>query len=225
MFLRRALLGGLPHGVACYARRTMASEARRIKVYTKTGDKGTSQLFTGERREKSDAVFHALGDTDELGSAVGVAREHARRSATSSGDAALGALDGRLVTIQSRLMDVGSAVATPRSSASAAKMKRAAFGDSHAADLEAWIDEMDAELPPLTSFILAGGGLTAAHLHHARAVCRRAERRVQELVALEETDREVGMYMNRLSDFFFVAARLAALREGHEETIYKKVKE
>ena len=73
-----------------------------------------------------------------------------------------------------------------RSSASAAKMKRAAFGDSHAADLEAWIDEMDAELPPLTSFILAGGGLTAAHLHHARAVCRRAERRVQELVALEE---------------------------------------
>ena len=197
------------------------SSSRRIRVYTKTGDKGTSQLFTGERREKHDEVFHALGDTDELNSVVGVAREHTRVTADAGNEQML-VLSDRLVEIQSRLMDVGSAVATPLDTASDAKLARAAFGEGHATALEQWIDEMDDALPPLKNFILPGGGLASAHLHHARSVCRRAERRVAPLVTQGRAEAGVGIYLNRLSDFFFVAARFSAQLEGHDDTVYQK---
>ncbi|KAG7385499.1 hypothetical protein PHYPSEUDO_001449 [Phytophthora pseudosyringae] len=184
-----------------------------MKVYTKTGDTGTSQLFSGERRPKDDAVFQALGDTDELNAQLGVAVEQARA-------AAHGFLPPKLEHIQSRLFDLGACVATPLTSASGAKQRCAgAFDEANVAQLERWIDEMDTELPPLTSFILpSGGGLASTHLHVARAVCRRAERSVVPLVAAGDVDGVVQRYLNRLSDFLFVAARFAAVKEGKEET-------
>uniref|UniRef100_A0A1D2A1B6 Corrinoid adenosyltransferase MMAB n=1 Tax=Auxenochlorella protothecoides TaxID=3075 RepID=A0A1D2A1B6_AUXPR len=189
--------------------RSYHSTGISMKIYTKTGDKGTSSLYTGERRAKDDATFAALGDVDELNSAIGVAGEHVR------------GLDPSMA-LQSRLLDVGSAVATPLASASEAKLRRAAFDPAHTPLLEAWIDEASAELPPLTNFILPSGGHAAAALHLARSVCRRAERAVVPLVGAGATDEAVGVYLNRLSDYLFTAARLAAKRAGAEETVYKK---
>ena len=125
----------------------------------------------------------------------------------------------------SRLFDVGSAVATPLDSSSDAKLKRAAFDESHVATLETLIDKMDEELPPLKNFILPSGGLCAAHFHVARTLARRAERRVVPMVRSGAVDPGVGIYLNRLSDFLFVAARFSALRHGHSEKIYKKARE
>ena len=116
-------------------------------MYTRTGDKGKSSLYTGERRRKDDAVFSALGDTDELNAAIGLAREHCA-------SAGLASVDTQLQQIQSRLLDAGSAIATPASSASEQALARAAFADKHATELEAWIDAMDDELPTLRNFIL-----------------------------------------------------------------------
>lgn len=189
----------------------------RYKVYTRTGDAGSSSLYNGERRAKDDAAFAALGDVDELNSALGAAREFCLESAH-------GALPSRLAELQSRLLDVGSAVATPLGASSDAKRRRGAFSGAAAATarLEAWIDEMDAELPPLRNFILPSGGRAAALLHVARAVCRRAERAAAPLVREGQLDGGVLAFLNRLSDFLFQAARWAALKEGKEETVYKK---
>ncbi|TMW63064.1 hypothetical protein Poli38472_005682 [Pythium oligandrum] len=184
-----------------------------MKVYTKTGDKGTSQLFSGERRPKDNAVFKALGDTDELNAQIGVAIENARIAHNEY-------LPPKLEEIQSRLFDLGACVATPLTSAPKSKQNRAGMFDEANVDiLEQWIDEMDTELPQLKSFILpSGGGLASTHLHVARAVCRRAERRVVPLAAAGDVDQVIIRYLNRLSDFLFVAARYAALKEGKEET-------
>ena len=190
---------------------------RKFKVYTKTGDKGTSSLYSGERASKDDRIFAALGDTDELNAHIGVAREHCQSSAIPG-------LDVQLAEIQSRLLDLGSSIATPLPSASASKIRRVHFAEDNTERLESWIDAMDEELPPLRNFILPSGGLSAAHLHVARTVCRRAERSVVPLVREETTERSVHVYLNRLSDYLFTAARYAALREGKTEVVYKKAR-
>lgn len=119
---------------------------RRIRVYTKTGDKGTSSLYNGERRDKDDAIFAALGDVDELNAAIGLANEFV----TSEGVG----ISEQLTEVQSRLLDVGSAVATPVDASSPAHLSRVGFSGDHALQLERWIDAMDDELPPLKNFIL-----------------------------------------------------------------------
>ena len=221
--------------IRALARRLQLS-TRTFKVYTRTGDEGTSMLFNAERRAKDDAVFQALGSTDELNACVGIARAHAedceavaplpgqQRVALHN---PLAGLVEQLGAVQSRLFDVGSAVATPRSRSTDAQLRRAAFGDdggSSAGELERWIDAMDAELPPLSNFILPGGGLVGASLHHARAVCRRAERDVVPLVREAECEAAVAVYLNRLSDYLFVAARFAARRIGEEDAVYQKAR-
>jgi cob(I)alamin adenosyltransferase len=188
-----------------------------MKIYTKTGDKGTSSLFNGERRGKTDSFFTALGDVDEVNANVGLAREHCL---DMSDGVARAALISQLAHIQSRLLDVGSAVATPLDSSSSRKIAISQFGQEHATQLEGWIDEMDDSLPALTTFILPSGGKAASHLHVARAVCRRAERSV---VALEDAvSAGVRQYMNRLSDYLFTAARFASHKGGYDEVTYKK---
>ena len=203
-----------------------------MKVYTRTGDAGQSSLYTGERRSKAAAVFAALGDVDELNSAVGVAREFAADLPPREGCP----LGSQLAEVQSRLLDVGSAVATPASSASEAKAQRVKFDAEHADRLEQWIDAMEEELPPLKNFILPSGGKPAAFLHAARSACRRAERQVVGLGDAgegspeegnggnggEAVERSVRVYLNRLSDYLFTAARYAALRGGAQEVVYKK---
>ena len=115
--------------------------------------------------------------------------------------------------MQSRLLDVGSAVATPPGSASAAKLQRTRFGAAAVTRLEAAVDALDAALPPLRAFILPSGGRAGAALHAARSVCRRAERAVVPLVRAGEVEPDVGAYLNRLSDYLFAAARTAVRRK------------
>lgn len=186
---------------------------RNLKAYTKTGDMGLSQLLSGERRPKNDIVFHALGDTDELNAQMGIAVEQARIVGSAY-------LPLKLEQIQCRLCDVGACVATPLTSASDVKERYAGvFEEEYVAQLEHWIDEMDSELPPLKCFTIpSGGGFTSTHLYVARAVCRRAERSVVPLVAAGDVDGVVQRYLNRLSDFLFVSARFAAVKENREET-------
>eukprot|EP01138_Halocafeteria_seosinensis_P003978 gb/GECG01004067.1/.p1 GENE.gb/GECG01004067.1/~~gb/GECG01004067.1/.p1 ORF type:complete len:262 (+),score=24.10 gb/GECG01004067.1/:1-786(+) len=203
-------------------KRTMASqskeEPRKIKVYTRTGDKGTSMLFNGERRDKNDPLFMALGDVDELNAYVGLALEHCK---LSEGDA-FQSLVGQLSIIQSRLLDAGSAIATPLSSSGETQTSRVAFEEAHVDTLEQWIDQMEDQLPTLRNFILPSGGLASSHLHVARTLCRRAERRVTDLVHSGDVPTAVSRYLNRLSDYFFVAARFAAHENGTPEQVYQK---
>ena len=209
---------------------TRASAA--MKIYTRTGDAGESSLYTGRRAPKDDAVFEALGDVDECNCAVGSARAAViaeARAQAKGGDAdseaALLAISEELAAVQSCLLDVGSAVATPLGEASEYKAARASFGAGRAERLEALIDAHDAHLPALTTFILPGGGQAGAALHVARGVARRAERHVQALVRNCKIESEVGAYMNRLSDYLFTAARAAAKAAGEKETVYQKPKD
>ncbi|GAB1290034.1 Corrinoid adenosyltransferase [Apodemus speciosus] len=184
------------------------------KIYTKTGDKGFSSTFTGERRPKDDQVFEAVGTTDELSSAIGFAMELVAEKGHTFAE--------ELQKIQCALQDVGSALATPRSSAREAHLKHTAFQEGPVLELEQWIDKYSSQLPPLTAFILPSGGKSSAALHFCRAVCRRAERRVVPLVQAGETDVNVAKFLNRLSDYLFTVARYAAMKEGSQEKIYKK---
>lgn len=186
-----------------------------MKIYTRTGDSGQAALYSGQRLYKDHDVFQALGDVDELNSAIGVAMEFSR-------DISLTVTE-QLEAIQSRLLDVGSAVATPIPSSTDAKLNRTHFpGVVHATIVEGWIDEMDRDLPELKNFILPSGGKAAAFLHHARSVCRRAERSVVVLTRQQQVSEEVLMYLNRLSDYLFTAARFMAHTEGKPEVVYKK---
>lgn len=193
------------------------------KIYTKTGDKGTSSLYTGERRNKDDVVFDALGTVDELNSFVGLARTvvDANRHA---------AIAEQLTVIQATLLDLGACVATPRHAANgqndddpamAKRLARTEFGDHPTAELEQWIDAFDAQLPPLRNFVLPSGGALSAHLHVCRSVTRRAERIVVCLARDGHVEDSVARFINRLSDYFFVAARFACQTDGETETIYK----
>ena len=193
---------------------------RSFKIYTKTGDKGSSSLFNGERRRKDDKVFVALGDSDELNALLGVACAHCEVDG-ESGNARSAALVPHLNVVQSRLLDMGSAIATPLTQSSEKRLQRTAFDSGgDALQLEQWIDAFDAELPPLRNFILPGGGLPAASLHVARAVCRRAERSVVPLVLDGDCDVSAQIYLNRLSDYLFTAARYVATHE----VVYQKPK-
>jgi cob(I)alamin adenosyltransferase len=198
------------------------STIKKSPIYTKTGDKGTSSLYNGERKPKDDLVFEALGGVDELNSDLGLAREfcllHVRDQETRD------ELAQMIMDVQNRLLDVGASVATPIDNSTEKKLERVKFYEEHLTTLEKWIDLLDHRLPPLRNFILPGGGVCAAQLHVARTVCRTAERRVVPLVREDHVDPIIQRYLNRLSDFLFVAARTATRGEGKEEVIWKKAK-
>lgn len=126
-----------------------------------------------------------------------------------------------LEQIQCRLLDIGSVIATPKSS-NPEKASKVAFDASNVELLENWIDKLDTELPPLKNFILPSGGEAAVRLHLARSVCRRAERGIAKQFEIGDVDEHSYKFMNRLSDFLFVAARAVAHREKHPEVIWKK---
>ncbi|GAB1609841.1 corrinoid adenosyltransferase-like isoform X1 [Argonauta hians] len=214
--LRCCLINFLASNRTKVSQRLISSSAvqNNMKIYTKTGDKGKSSTFTGERRFKDDLIFDALGSTDELSSAIGFAAELCKEKGHI--------MDNRLQNIQCVLQDVGSNIATPKSSATDTQLKRTIFNDQHVKDLEMWIDEYTAELPPLKNFILPSGGKPAASLHMARSICRRAERTVAPLVRDSQMDPSALQYLNRLSDFLFTVARYTSMKDGEEETIYKR---
>ncbi len=175
-------------------------------IYTRTGDAGESGLGDGTRRPKTDARFVAMGDVDETNCAVGLARLHAK----GASDPALAAIDGSLARVQNDLFDLGADLCLPPrpGEAPGAALRVAA---SQVEALERAIDALNDNLQPLRSFILPGGTPASAALHAARAVCRRAERSVVALAEIEgeEVSPAALAYINRLSDYLFVAARAA----------------
>lgn len=177
-----------------------------MKIYTKTGDRGETSLFDGTRVRKHDPRVAAYGDVDELQAALGV-------SAASGLDAALREM---AIAVQRDLFALGARLADP-SHKIAPRVTKIVVDDASVTRLEAWIDHLEADLPPLRHFILSGGSAAGASLHFARTVCRRAERGVLALGA-EAIEPIVLVYLNRLSDLLFVMARAANQRAGIPET-------
>ncbi|WP_455270395.1 cob(I)yrinic acid a,c-diamide adenosyltransferase [Rhizobium herbae] len=169
------------------------------KIYTKTGDDGTTGLATGPRRLKSDLRVEAYGTIDEANSFIGLARQHTREFA---------ALDTMLMRIQNDLFDLGADLSTPDTGETLAYEPLRIIA-SQVTRLETEIDALNADLDPLRSFVLPGGSGAAATLHIARTVARRAERLMVDLARMdgEIVSGEALAYVNRLSDFLFVAAR------------------
>ncbi|MBI4866282.1 MAG: cob(I)yrinic acid a,c-diamide adenosyltransferase [Candidatus Wallbacteria bacterium] len=184
-----------------------------MKIYTKTGDDGTTGLFGGDRLPKSSARIEAYGTVDELNSALGVAR--AGLQATDN--AGLASIDLQLERIQNELFHLGAELAT-----APAKLGELPPASRLAEGAERWmedaIDRACEELGPIRAFILPGGTAPAAQLHVARTLCRRAERVVVALAAAEPVPATHLLYLNRLSDLLFTLARLANHRAGLEET-------
>jgi cob(I)alamin adenosyltransferase len=178
-----------------------------MKIYTRTGDTGETSLFGGTRVGKDDPRVHAYGEVDEVNAHLGLARA----------SAADPEIDVELVRLQRDLFALGAQLADPGHKAGDRSAK-ARLGDEDVARLEQLIDRMEADLPPLRNFILAGGTSCGAALHVARAVCRRAER---AMVALDPAvDSVLLRYINRLSDLLFVLARAANQRGGAAEAIW-----
>jgi len=181
------------------------------RIYTRTGDAGRTRLATGETVSKADARVEAYGAVDEANACIGLARLHTTAEPQ---------LDAMLGRIQNEMFDLGADLATPPAPDEAAG-RALRILDGQVSRIEAEIDAMNAELPPLASFVLPGGTPAAAALHLARTVCRRAER---EAVRLAQSGAPVNApalrYLNRLSDFLFVAARYANGR-GSAEVLWQ----
>jgi cob(I)alamin adenosyltransferase len=181
------------------------------RIYTRTGDDGSTALGTGERRRKYDLRVAAYGTVDELNAALGVARLHASDDPE---------LDAMLARIQNDLFDVGADLCMPDKGKGPGGA-RLDVTDAQVEWLEREIDRLNAALPPLRSFILPGGCAAASYLHLARTVCRRAERLIVELADKggESVTPAALKYVNRLSDFLFVAARFAN-RQGSADLLW-----
>jgi cob(I)alamin adenosyltransferase len=179
-----------------------------MKIYTKTGDKGTTTLFGGKRVSKADLRIETYGTVDELNSWIGMVRDldvNQKRKDV-------------LIEIQDRLFTIGSILATEPGNT---KVKIPALSETDIQFLEKQIDTMDAELPPMRFFVLPGGHPAISNCHIARTVCRRSERLIIALSELEGVPEEVIKYINRLSDYLFVLARKVAHELGAEETPWK----
>jgi cob(I)alamin adenosyltransferase len=180
-----------------------------MAIYTRTGDKGKTSLFGGMRVLKSDIRVETYGTVDELNSAIGVALSelsHAER---------VRVVKEELMKIQNDLLDVGSALATPEAMPLEHLRKRPE-------EFEKIIDALTEKIPVLTQFILPGGGKAGSHLHLARTVCRRAERRVVALMQDDEVEESIVKYLNRLSDVLFTMARYVNHVEKQQEIVWKK---
>ena len=180
---------------------------RLTKIYTRTGDDGTTGMADGSRVSKDDLLVHAIGEVDELNSQLAVLASHAPENFLSA-----------IKTIQNELFNVGAELA----------MNETMIKQENVDWLEQALDKMNADLPALKEFILPGGGLAASHCHVARSICRRVER---VLVSLSnDPDRQGNMndclksYINRLSDYLFVLARTISKAEGENEVYWQSVR-
>jgi cob(I)alamin adenosyltransferase len=176
-----------------------------VKIYTRTGDNGETSLLDGRRVSKSDLRVDAYGEIDELNAAIG----------TALADGVDPDIAAMLEAVARDLFAVGGRLADPQHRV-AERVRKIAVGPAEVGRLEQWIDQLEAGLPPLRRFILPGGSPAGAALHVARTICRRAERRVAAL-GPDEVESELRAYINRLSDFLFVAARAVNHRAGVPE--------
>ncbi|QDV54574.1 Cob(I)yrinic acid a,c-diamide adenosyltransferase [Rosistilla oblonga] len=183
-------------------------EQHKMKIYTRTGDAGMTGLFAGPRVSKDDLRIESFGTVDELNSVLGVARSHPIDADIAD----------QLEQVQADLFTVGARLATTQPE----RLKIRLVGDADVQRLEDWIDAHEESLPALEHFILPGGSVAAASVHHARTVGRRAERLVVGLVAAypNEGYEVVGIYLNRLSDYLFVLARAINHRGGVADSIW-----
>jgi cob(I)alamin adenosyltransferase len=181
-----------------------------MKIYTKTGDDGRTGLFGGGRVPKTHARVEAYGDVDELNAVIGQAR---------SIDA-MPRIDEILAPVQRDLFAIGALLATPHPEKHQEQLEKARLSDARIGQLEQAIDDGEAELEPLKSFILPGGTPKASALHVARTVCRRAERSIIRMQESEDVPQIVVVYVNRLSDLLFVLARVANRRAGAGEVTW-----
>lgn len=178
-------------------------ESSLMKIYTKRGDQGRTSLFGGTSIEKSHTRLHAYGTVDELNSSIGIVLIHPVSDRSRD----------ILIEIQKQLFVVGADLATLPSK----KTKIDRVGKNEIEMIESWIDEMEEQLPALTSFILPGGSPAGAALHQARTICRRAERHAVQLMREEGISEDSLIYLNRLSDFLFVMARFENQQAGTAE--------
>ena len=186
-----------------------------MKIYTEAGDRGKTSLFSGERVPKSHLRIEAYGDVDELNAVLGVLIAHLDKSNLK--------LLEELHRIQSILLHIGARLSTTPDSPTISNLR--SIGEDDAEDLESAIDRFEKDLQELNQFILPGGHLKAAWAHVARTVCRRAERHVVRLSQEDRNEKEYGgviVYLNRLSDYFFMLARHCNHVEGVEEVVWRK---
>lgn len=174
---------------------------RLSKIYTRTGDDGTTGLGDGSRTQKDSLRVEAFGTVDELNSAIGVLIASVENESLAS----------MLLDVQHDLFDLGGELCIPGAEV---------IADRHTKRLEDELDQLNADLPPLKDFILPGGCRSAAQAHLARTICRRAERRLISLARQEPVNEPVIHYLNRLSDLLFVAARILARADGAGEVLW-----
>lgn len=177
---------------------------RLSKIYTRTGDTGTTGLATGERVPKTDVRIEACGDVDETNSLLGLLLAEPALPAS---------IAATLERVQHDLFEIGAELTLPG---------YVKIGEEHIRHLEQELDALNAELPPLKEFVLPGGNRAAAVCHHARTVCRRAERRAWAAASQHSVSPHVLSYLNRLSDLLFVTARTLARRDGGRETLWRR---
>ncbi|MES1929189.1 ATP/cobalamin adenosyltransferase [Salinisphaera dokdonensis CL-ES53] len=177
-------------------------DTKKARVYTRTGDEGTSQLLSVGRVPKDHLRLTVYGDTDELNSLVGMAIAQGLSAP----------LPAQLDIVQHRLFVLGSQIAVPNPEAVGFEIPSIATADTD--EIEGWIDAADVELPALKNFILPGGSQAASVLHMARTVCRRCERDLQSLHHVDPVSAPARSFVNRLSDYFFTAARYENLKRG-----------
>lgn len=189
---------------------------RITRVYTRTGDKGTTALVGGARVRKDSRRVECYGEIDELNAVIGLARSaNAEAPPSPSRDR----LEDILKRVQNELFDLGSELATPPD-AEYEGMFKVSADDVKA--LERLMDECQKDLEPLQSFILPGGGTVSAFLHQARTVCRRAERQILRLAGEEEVGEHAVPYVNRLSDLLFVLSRWIGKQRGEREYLWER---
>lgn len=180
------------------------------RIYTRTGDDGTTGLVGGERVKKTDPRVQAYGDLDELNAYVGLC-------VTLASQKGITVIANNLSTIQNELFDLGSELACPKGVAGPGIPSTT---PEHVIKLEELIDLFNKDLPALNSFVLPGGSLLNAHLHIARTICRRAERSILSLHEQESVPDAIRHYINRLSDLLFVMSRAASTHEGIKEYLW-----
>ena len=186
-----------------------------MKLYTRSGDDGSTGLFGGERVMKDDPRVEAYGTIDELNAAIGwvIASLPSQPVPNSPANLAPSQSDFHgqsafiLTTLQSRLFEIGADLATPEGNKHESKIRR--VGEAEVAESEQWIDQIDSPNTPMTHFVLPGGTELAARLHVARTVCRRAERAMVHLARTEPVNPSAMIYINRISDLLFAMARRA----------------
>lgn len=186
-----------------------------MKIYTRTGDSGRTGLFGGGRVPKDHLRVEAYGSVDELNAVIG-------RTLADVSDARVGE---RLRGIQQDLFSIGAVLARPPASEGRPTPATPPVPVKRVPEMEGWIDSASDELGPLKNFIVPGGTAGAAALHHARTVCRRAERRVVSLAEQEEVEEGILRFLNRLSDLLFTFARLENLRAGREDVVWRSPRE